>query len=64
MRRVMLYEFRRGVTVVTGVKNIHKVYQAAVLRKAKKNDLKNSKLVDDPRSDRSSSIDDVMPNSL
>lgn len=32
----MLYEFRRGVTVETGVKNIQKVYQAAVLRKAKK----------------------------
>lgn len=64
-RGVTLYELRRGVTVVTGVKNIQKLYQAAVLRKAKRNDLKNSKLVDDPRSDRSSSIDDdVMPNSL
>lgn len=63
-------KFREGVTVKTAVKNIQDIYQddAPVLRTMKKNGLQNSgnfQLDDEPRSVRSSFIeDDVIFNSL
>lgn len=69
-RHVMLYEFRKGITVGTATKNIQDVYldRAPALRTVKKWFAKfrrgDFNLEDEPRSERSSDIDDDVLRAL
>jgi len=69
-QHVMLYEFRKGITVGNATKNIQEVYlnHAPALRTVKKWFAKfrcgNFDLKDEPRSERPSNIDDDVLRAL